>query len=185
MATDVLTSSPARRPARTARPALGRRTRTLVLIVHILAASAWIGVDVVVAVLVGVGALAGDPALRGLAYQALAAFVVITEAAAAILTLASGVLLGLGTRWGLVRYWWVAVKLALNVLMVTLIFVLLQPSMGEVGDAGEALSSTGETGADLSFLAFPPAVSLGMLVLAVVLAVAKPWGRVRYGRATK
>ncbi|GAB2597378.1 hypothetical protein GCM10027067_05390 [Pseudactinotalea suaedae] len=152
--------------------------------VHILAASAWIGIDVLVAVLVGVGALASDPALRGLAYQALASFVVVPMATAALLTLVSGVLLGLGTRWGLVRYWWVAVKLAMNVLLVVLILVLLRPGMADVGAAGAELAAQGRTGADLSFLVFPPAVSLTMLVLAVVLAVTKPWGRLRQASQT-
>jgi hypothetical protein len=163
--------------ARTARPWLGRRARSLVLVTHIVAASAWIGIDVIVAVLVGTGALAGDPALRGLAYQALATFVVVPMAAAAVLTLVSGVLLGLGTRWGLVRYWWVAVKLAMNVVLVVLILLVLRPGMAGLGAAGAELAAQGSTGADLSSLVFPPTVSLTMLTLAVVLSVAKPWGR--------
>lgn len=181
MATDTLTSTVL--PARRRLPILGRRARTVVLIVHILAASAWIGIDVLVAVLVGVGSLAADPALRGLAYQALAQFVVLPMAVAAVVSLLSGILLGLGTRWGLVRYWWVAVKLVLNALMVTLIVVLLQPGMAEVGLAGRQLAADGATAVDTSFLVFPPAVSLSMLTLAVVLAVAKPWGRIRPDRA--
>lgn len=178
MATEMLTQASARGARRTF-PALGRRTRTAVLIVHVLAASAWIGVDVIVAVLVGVGGLADDPALQGLAYRALATFVVTPMAVAAITSLVTGLVLGLGTRWGLVRYWWVAVKLVLNALMVVLVFVLLRPAMAEVGAAGDALSTTGATTADLTFLVFPPAVSLSMLTLAVVLAIAKPWGRIR------
>lgn len=165
--------------SRVSRPRLGRRSRSLALIVHIVAASAWIGIDVLVAVLVGTGALATDPALRGLAYQALATFVVVPMAVAALVTLASGVLLGLATRWGLVRYWWVAVKLVLNVVMVVLIFVVLRPGMSGVSVAGAELVAEGSTSADLSLLVFPPVVSLTMLTLAVVLAVTKPWGRLR------
>ena len=184
MATNVSGAPPTRSVVRTSTPLLGRRARTAVLIVHVLAASAWIGIDVLVAVLVGVGSLAPEPGLRGLAYQALATFVVIPMASAAILTLVSGIVLGVGSRWGLVRYWWVGVKLVLTVVMLTLIVVLLRPGMSEVGAAGVALVTDGETAADLSFLVFPPAVSLSMLTLAVVLAVAKPWGRVRERRAT-
>jgi hypothetical protein len=36
-------------------------------------------------------------------------------------SLASGVVLGLGTKWGLIRYWWVAAKLVLNVVLVALV----------------------------------------------------------------
>ena len=175
MTTDTLTAARSRAP----RPWLGRGVRSLVLIVHIVAASAWIGIDVMVAVLVGAGALAGDPAIRGLAYQTLATFIVVPMAVAALLTLGSGVVLGLGTRWGLVRYWWVAVKLVLNVVLVVLIAAVLRPGMADVGVAGADLVASGRTDADLAFLVFPPAVSLTTLTLAVVLAVAKPWGRLR------
>lgn len=177
--------SPVRAERRTLLPPLGRRARTAVLVVHVLAASAWIGIDVVVAVLVAVGALADDPATSGLAYRALASFVVTPMAVAAVLTLVSGVLLGLTTRWGLVRYWWVAVKLVLNALMVVLILVVLRPGMADVGVAGETLAAGGVPATDLTFLAFPPVVSMTMLVVAVVLAIAKPWGRVRRRRATR
>ena len=179
MTTDTRLSPTQLSTSRAPRPWLGRRARTLVLVVHIVAAAAWIGIDVLVAVLVGTGALASDPAARGLAYQALATFVVVPMAVAAVATLISGVLLGLGTRWGLVRYWWVAVKLAMNLVLVVLILVLLRPGMAEVGVAGAEIAATGSTDADLAFLVFPPTVSLTMLTLAVVLAVAKPWGRLR------
>jgi hypothetical protein len=42
-------------------------------------------------------------------------------------TLTSGVLLGLGTKYGLVRYWWVLVKLVINVVLVALVLILLWP----------------------------------------------------------
>ena len=44
-------------------------------------------------------------------------------------TLASGVLLGLGTKYGLVRYRWVLVKLVVNVVLVTLVVLVLWPGM--------------------------------------------------------
>jgi hypothetical protein len=183
MTTDTQSSPAQSSTSRAPRPRLGRRARTLVLIVHIVAAAAWIGIDVLVAVLVGTGALAADPAVRGLAYQALATFVVVPMAAAALLTLISGVVLGLGTRWGLVRYWWVAVKLVMNVVLAVLIVAVLRPGMSAVGAAGEEIVVAGSTDADLSFLVFPPTVSLTVLTLAVVLAVAKPWGRLRSRRS--
>jgi hypothetical protein len=40
--------------------------------------------------------------------------------------------LGLGSRYGLVRYWWVAIKLVLNLLLTGLVLVALAP---EVADA--------------------------------------------------
>jgi len=157
---------------------LSRRWRQTTLIVHIVSAGAWIGIDVVVAVLVLTGRFSADVETRSLAYQALAAFVVWPMLASGLVSLVTGVLLGLGTKWGLVRYWWVLVKLVLNLVLCTLILVLLQPMMPEVGRYGlDLLAGTADPAA-VSQLFFPPAVSLTTLTFATLLAVVKPWGRI-------
>jgi hypothetical protein len=155
------------------------RARKAVLTVHIVAAGAWIGIDVLVAVLVGVGLGGGSDAVRGLALRALAEFVVTPMLVSALVCLGSGLLLGLATKWGLVRYWWVAVKLVLNVLLCVLIVVALRPGMADVGAAGVAVEAGRLPATDISFLVFPPAVSLTLLAVATVLSVYKPGGRVR------
>jgi hypothetical protein len=157
---------------------LSRGWRRTLLTVHILASAAWIGIDVIVAVLVGTGWFASDTELRSLAYRALATFVVWPMLVSGLLCLATGLLLGLGTRWGLVRYWWVLVKLVLNVVLCTLIIVVLQPGMADVAAYGDELL-TGTPSTDrVEQLFFPPVVSLTCLTLATVLAVVKPWGRI-------
>jgi hypothetical protein len=174
------TTAPGRRPP-VARWRLGRGWRRTALVVHVVSGGAWIGIDVVVAVLVLTGRFADDPATQGLAYRALATFVVWPMLVSALLCLASGVVLGLATKWGLVRYWWVAVKLVLNLVLCTLIVVALRPGMDEVNAYGEAVGSGGTVPVPdaVSSLVFPPAVSLSALTLATVLAVVKPWGRTR------
>ncbi|TDC13317.1 hypothetical protein [Actinomadura bangladeshensis] len=157
---------------------LGRRWRKTTLIVHIVSAGAWIGIDVIVAVLVLTGRFGTSDDVRGLAYRALATFVVWPMLASALICLVTGVVLGLGTRWGLVRYWWVAVKLVLNLILCTLILVALQPGMDEVNEYGRTFSAGGPEPAFISNLFFPPAVSLTTLTFATVLAVTKPWGRI-------
>jgi uncharacterized membrane protein len=178
MTTDLQTRATTGRPA-PARWRLRGRTRKTVLILHILAAGTWIGVDVLVAVLVLAGWLSGDTAVRATAYQALGTFVVWPMLAAGLASLVTGVVLGLGSKYGLVRYWWVAVKLTLNVVLCLLILVLLQPELGEVAEYGRTLAAGTAVERDLSDLFFPPAVSLSALTLATVLSVAKPWGRIR------
>ena len=164
----------------TARWPLGRRARQSVLVVHIVSAGAWIGIDVVVAVLVLTGWFGGDPGTRGLAYQALGEFVVLPMLVSALTCLVTGLLLGMATKWGLVRYKWVLVKLVLNLVLCTLILVALQPGMAEVGEYGERLAAGGDPDDTVvSQLFYPPAVSLTALSLATVLAVMKPWGRTR------
>jgi hypothetical protein len=158
---------------------LAPRARKAVLTVHIVSAGAWIGIDVVVAVLVGAGLGGGSDAARGLALRALAEFVVTPMLVSALVCLASGLVLGLATKWGLVRYWWVAVKLVMTVLLCVLIVVALRPGMADVGAAGVAIEAGQAPATDLSSLVYPPTVSLTVLAVATLLSVYKPGGRVR------
>lgn len=175
-ATTMRSSTQAR--ARGQRGFLSRRWRMTTLVVHIVAAGAWIGIDVIVAVLVLTGWFSSDVAVRSLAYQALATFVVWPMLTSGLVCLATGVVLGLGSKWGLIRYWWVTIKLVLNLVLCTLILLLLRPGMTEVARYGkDLLTGTPDSGA-VSTLFFPPAVSLSALALATVLAVVKPWGRI-------
>lgn len=158
---------------------LSRGWRRLALVLHIISAGAWIGIDVIVAVLVLTGWFAGDVNVRSLAYQALAEFVAWPMLVSGLVCLATGVLLGVGTKWGLLRYWWVAVKLVLNLVLCALIVVVLQPGMDAVGAYGEQLLTGTPSASRVRTLFFPPAVSLSTLTFATVLAVYKPWGRLR------
>jgi uncharacterized membrane protein len=89
---------------------LGARTYKGVLVVHIVSAGAWIGIDVVMAVLVFTALRSDDDNKVALCYRALKLFAVWPLIVAGLVSLASGVALGLGTKWGLVRYWWVAIS---------------------------------------------------------------------------
>lgn len=162
---------------------LSRRWRRTTLVVHLVSAGAWIGIDVIVAVLVGTGWFADDVQTRSVAYRALATFVVWPMLTSGLVCLVTGLLLGLGTKWGLVRYWWVAVKLALNLVLCTLIVVVLQPGMDAVDAYGRDLLTGSPDRSRVVTLFFPPAVSLTTLALATTLAVFKPWGRIRAQRA--
>jgi hypothetical protein len=152
--------------------------RKLWLVLHVLSAAAWIGIDVVVAVLVAVGRF-GSPSEQGLAYQALGSFIVWPMLTSGLVCLATGLVLGLATKWGLLRYWWVAVKLGLNLVLCTVIVTALRPGMPALRAHGEALSAGAASALATADLVFPPTVSLTALSLATVLSVYKPWGRLR------
>ena len=164
-------------PAPVAR--LGRRARRAVLTVHILGAGAWIGIDVVLGVLVFTAMLTSSTATEALSYRALELFAVWPLLAAGLVTLASGIALGLGTKYGLVRYWWVSMKLVLNVVLVVLVAFALRPGLAEAAAYGEVLAAGGSARSDVGSLVFPPVVSGVALVTATVLSVFKPWGRLR------
>lgn len=184
--TATATSAPATRPTRVPPPfaRLPRRVRQSVLVVHVLSAGAWVGVDVVVAALVVAGRVA-DPATSALAYRALGTFVLWPMLGSALLCLATGLLLGLATKWGLVRYWWVLVKLVITLALTALIVLALRPALADAVAHGEQLAASGASGVDVSGLVFPPIVSLTALSVATVLSVFTPWGRLRRGRLSR
>lgn len=183
----VLTS-PSRATSTSRRPVrwrLGGSTRKAVLLVHIVAAGVWMGIDVVLGVLVVTAAATSDPGVQGVAYQALGMFAVMPMLASTVVCLGSGVVLGLGSKYGLVRYWWVAVKLVLNVVLAGLVAGVLRPGMADVVEQGRRLSDGLAPTADLGFLSFPPVVSLVALTVAMFLSVFKPFGRIRRAGASR
>jgi hypothetical protein len=162
------------RPRRLSGPA-----RKAFLVTHIVSAGAWIGVDVVLAVLVFTAMLTSDTAVAATCYRALSLFAVWPLVVIGLICLGSGVVLGLGTKYGLVRYWWVAVKLGLNIVLTVLAVVALRPVVAQAADYGRLLDLGQAVGDAPADLIFPPIVSPACLLFAVVLSVYKPWGRIR------
>jgi hypothetical protein len=162
-----------------ARWRLSGRLRKTVLVAHISAAGAWIGLDVVMGTLVLTMALTDDLATKAVAAQALELFAVVPMFSAGLLTLVTGVVLGIGSKYGLVRYWWVAVKLVLNVALTSLVLISLRSGVHDLAEQGRLVAAGAASALPIGDLGFPPIVSTSALLFAVVLSVFKPWGRVR------
>ncbi len=156
--------------------------RKSVLLAHIASAGAWLGIDVVMAVLVFTALGSDDDRTRALSFRALELVAVGPLLATGLICLASGVLLGLSSRYGLVRYWWVAVKLVLNLVLTGLVLVALAPEVAAHADQARQFEAGLPALLEVGQLIFPPIVSPTALLVAVVLAVFKPWGRIRQGR---
>jgi hypothetical protein len=162
------------RPAR-----LSARARKAVLVVHIGSAGAWIGVDVAMAVVIFTAVFSDDDRTRAVCFQALALFAVWPLFVVGLLCLASGVTLGVGSGYGLVRYWWVATKLAVSVVLVSLVPLALRPGLDGLSEQGRELAAGHLVTASVGDMIYPPIVSPAALLFALVLAVFKPWGRIR------
>jgi uncharacterized membrane protein len=156
--------------------ALQRKT---LLLLHIAAGGAWLGLDVAVAVLVFTARATSDPGTKAFCFRALELVAIWPMAVAALISLVTGVLLGVGTKYGLLRYWWVLVKLAMNIVLFTLVLVLLRPGLHEAADFGHRVADGLPASFDSGSLLFPPIVSTSALLFAMVLSVFKPWGRTR------
>jgi uncharacterized membrane protein len=178
-----MTSYPTLGGARTWR--LGARMRKSVLVVHIVSAGVWIGIDVVMAVFIFTALLANDDNTKALCYQALELFAVWPLLTTGLVCLASGAVLGFGTKYGLVRYWWVATKLVLNIVLTALVLVALRPEVTKAAEQGRKFAAGETASLTVGDLIFPPIVSPTALLIAVVLAVFKPWGLIRKRPATQ
>jgi hypothetical protein len=159
-----------------------RAHRRAALGVHLWSGGAWIGMDLVLGILVVTALTTDDVALRAVCLQAFELFAIWPLTLVGLLCLVSGVLLGLGTPYGLLRYWWVAVKLAINLVLSTLVIVLLGPGMRRAGEQGRELAAGGAVSTDVSSLVMPPTVTIVALTVAVWLSVVKPWGRIGRSR---
>jgi hypothetical protein len=170
-------------PATARRPRFQRRTRNAVLVLHVASIGAWIGVDVVLGVLVFTALGSDDVDVKALCYRALGLFLPWPLLVAGLATLATGITLGLGTVYGVLRYWWVVTKLGLNLVLSGLVPVLLGPALSDAvlygRQLGEGQPATESVLRSVDNLVFPPLVSGAALLVAVILAVYKPWGRIR------
>lgn len=159
--------------------------RKIVLVLHVMLAVGWLGVTFADLAL-GVTVLTtDDPELQHAMFRALgviADVLLIPIAWSAFLT---GLLLALGTRWGLVRHKWVLTKFLLTTLVVTLTTFSLTPGLKERRDTVEN-SPSGEL-IPLEFDDRMGMISAGIIstsiyVICVLLSILKPWGRTRWAR---
>lgn len=160
---------------------LSRRARRFTLFLHLLVALSWIGVDLVLGVLSFTGLTTDDPRTMAIAYTGISMFGVPLLLTLGLSTLATGAVLGLGTRYGLLRYWWVAVKLVLNLVLTALVLVALRPTLQDGAAASAVVDATlPDRLSQVRFnMVFPPLVSTTALVFAAWLGTYKPWGRIR------
>ena len=152
----------------------GHRHR-LLLTAHVTASVGVLGADLVLLALGVAGVAGATPVTVYPAARLVAAYVVAPLALAA---LATGLWLALSTSWGLFRYWWVAIKLAITLsLTVAVLFVLL-PALGATADVAT-------TGAGLGTrqrvpLVVAPALASSLLLVAATLGIFKPRRRIAW-----
>jgi uncharacterized membrane protein len=158
---------------------LGAGTRKGVLLVHIASGGVWLGIDVVMAVLVFTALTTDDNRTKALSFQALELVAVWPLLITGLVCLLTGLLLGLSSKYGLVRYWWVTVKLVLNLILTGLVLVALAPQVDATAEQARRFVAGEPASLAVGDLIFPPIVSPTALLVAFVLAVYKPWGRIR------
>src|SRR5215831_12336906 len=149
--------------------------RNLLLTVHVLVSAGVFGNDLVLRVLGASSVFGADPRTVYPAAHLIAAVLVQPLALASLVT---GVALGLLTPWGLLKYWWTALKLAITTALTGVVVLVLVPSLGAAADVASKAPQT-FTAAERVPLVLAPALASTLLALNVALAIYKPRWRLR------
>jgi hypothetical protein len=154
------------------------RLRKLALSAHLTFSVGWIGA-VLAYLALGVGAVTSeDVQMVRAAWTAMDLtgwYVIVPLALASLLT---GLVMALGTKWGLFRHYWVLISFVLTIL-ATVVLLLHMPTvslMAEVAQGARGATLKG-LGGDL----LHPGIGLVVLLVIQVLNLYKPQGMTRYG----
>lgn len=156
------------------------RARKAALTAHIAASVGWFGAVTAFLGLALLAAVSPDTRVRQAAYVIMAPAGWVVLVPFAIASLLTGLVLSVGKPWGLLRYYWVAFKLLINVVAIGVLLLYMQ-TLRALADIAAA---PGFTAAGAGEKAVSPAVhsvlALLLLVAATVLAVYKPPGRIQF-----
>lgn len=154
--------------------------RKLVLSVHLTVSVGWIGAAAAYLALDVATATTNDPPVLRAAYLGMDLILRSVIVPLAVATLISGIVISLGTRWGLFRHYWVVISLALTVLAT----VVLLSETRTVSALARVAADPSTTAEQLAVLHNTLVHSIGGILLLgaiLVLNVYKPRGVTRYG----
>jgi uncharacterized membrane protein len=157
---------------------LSRPARRAFLAVHVSASASWLGLTLGLLTLGITATTTGSAVTVEACVRAMKLFADWLLLPVACLTLLSGLVLSLGTPWGLARHRWVCTKFWLTLATTTATAFALRPGVNSAVAAVAAGAPLPDTGDVL----FGPSVSLSAYVFMTVISILKPWGPTRRGR---
>jgi hypothetical protein len=161
-------------------PRLSPRARRIWLTLHVGFSVGWLGVALTMTALAVIGWAADSHAMRHGAYEVLHVIDLAVAIPSMALSIITGLVVSLGTKWGLIRYRWVLTKFAISVSIPLLAGSIESALADEL--ARRTADSAGQPGATgIALVACLGAFTLALWT-ATILSVAKPWGRTRWGR---
>lgn len=157
------------------------RLRKLVLAVHLTVSVGWIGAVAAYIPLDVTAATSQDTEMLRAAYVGMGLIARNVIVPLALATLLTGLVISLGTRWGLFRHYWVLISFLLTVLAT---IVLLVQTTGAISYFAEIATDPTASAEALRELGNTLGHSVGgtaVLLAILVLNVYKPRGVTRYG----
>ncbi len=154
--------------------------RKLTLSVHLIVSVGWLGAVFAYLALDVALATNTDVVTLRAAYVAMYVIVGTVIVPLALASLLSGLLISLGTRWGLFRHYWVLISLALTVLAVVVLLFETRVIAGYALAAADPSTSTDQI-RSLGNTLVHSVGGLIVLLVILILNVYKPRGLTRYG----
>lgn len=156
--------------------------RKLALTAHIISSVGWLGAIGGFLALAVAGLTGRDARIVGAAYLGMeltAWFVIVPLAFASLVT---GLIVSLGTHWGLFRHYWVLLKFVLTSFATILLMVHMRAISVLAGVARETRLSTVDVRQLQIQVVGDASAALLALIVATTLGVYKPRGMTPYGR---
>ncbi|MGC5533134.1 DUF2269 domain-containing protein [Streptomyces sp. SR-10] len=151
---------------------LKRPVRRGILVSHVAVSVSWLGLTVGLLTLGITAFISGDPSTADAATRSMKIFGDWLVVPVALLALVSGLVLSLGTPWGLARHRWVWTKFWLTLVTTGLSIFSLRPGIN-------AAAADGVVDIDL---VIAPSVATATYLFITAISVLKPWGLTRRGR---
>lgn len=165
-----------------ARSRVGKRTRQLLVFLHVVVSLGWMGAGLANVVLAMTAGYTSDAGVRRVCYQMISSVDTFLVIPGAFTALASGVVLSLVTPWGLVRYWWVLSKLVLTLAVI----VYSTLGLGVWVESSIAVTSVGDVESPVAGpLAYGTLPNIVAFLFMTWVSVAKPWGTAPWARTRR
>ncbi len=155
-------------------------SRKLVLSIHLVVAVGWIGALAAYLAMDIATVTSGDPGILRAAYVGMDLIVRTVIVPLAIATVATGIIISLGTGWGLFRHYWVVISLALTV-VATGVLLSETRTVAALAQIAVDPATTADELARLNSTLVHSTGGLAVLLAILVLNVYKPRGLTRYG----
>jgi hypothetical protein len=155
--------------------------RKVALTAHVTSSIGWFGAVAAFLALAIAGLFSQDRELVRAAYLVMGLTTWFVIVPFAFVSLGSGVVSSLFTRWGLFRYYWVLLKLVITILATIVLLIHTQPIDLLAGVAAK----TAVLGAHLQsqqLMVVASSVALVVLIVLTALSVYKPRGMTPYGQ---
>jgi hypothetical protein len=158
------------------------RVSKIVLTSHITFSVGWFGAVAVFLALAITGLTTLNIQLARSTYWAMELstwFVIIPFCLASLL---SGIVQALGTPWGLIKHYWILVKLLLTIGMTILLLLHLKPISFLAGVAADPLFENAKSSGLLIDLIAKTGAAILVLLATTTISIYKPWGKTPFGQ---